>query len=472
MGLTDYTGKFIGTIMISIDINVLTERISTLTRRDGVSFAIISKTLIPLTQVSDDKDFVNHNFPTQTLVNVNFAEKPSGLISRGNIFWGDGTYSYYHVSQDYPYIILLGYDTRYSDETVRSMLWSRLLQLIVMGLFFVLFLWIVRARIIKPVMDMTAITAAIAKGETSTKLPQGGPIEIEGLAAQVKRVGEYIAENKRVEDELRNKMFMLKKAKERAEMDKRSKSEFMAFVCQEMHTPLNNIVGYAQVMKDQLYGPIENRKYRQYASDIYGAGNNLLDGVQKLLTLAKAETDYIELIEKPVDIAAVINRALRLLADRLQAEKLGVKVKLPDPAPKLVADEFRLQEILMNLLLYALRRALPGSDLLLDARILNENRDRVFFAFVVTPAEQPLPQDELIAASDRLMAAPSYEPLSKTDLLKENTDLSLELARSLIALHGGLLDVGTSQTGALAIVVLFSGGRIRAAQPPADNSDD
>ena len=61
MGLTDYTGKFIGTILISIDINELTEQISTLVKRDGISFAIISKTLIPLTQVSDDNNFLTNN---------------------------------------------------------------------------------------------------------------------------------------------------------------------------------------------------------------------------------------------------------------------------------------------------------------------------------------------------------------------------------------------------------------------------
>ncbi len=472
MGITDYTGKFIGTIQISLDINVLTERISKLVKRDGVSFAIVSKTLIPLTQVSDDKDFVSHNFPTQTLVNVNFMEHPSGLISRGSLFWGDGTYAYYHVSNNYPYLILLGYDTRYSDETVRNMLWARLLQLLVMGLFFVLFLWIVRGRIIKPVLDMTVIAAAVAKGEEPPALPKGGPMEIEGLGAQVKRVGEYIAENRRIEDEMRNKMFMLKKAKERAEMDRRSKSEFLAYVCQEMHVPLNNIVGYAQVMKDQLYGPIENRKYRQYASDIYGAGNTLLDSVQSLLNMAKAETDYIELSEKPVDVGEVIQRALRLVTDRLQAEKLGIKVKLQDRLPKLLADEFRLQEILMNLLLYALRRTLPGSHLLVEARTINENRDRAFFAIVITPADQPLPQPDLAVASERMMAAPSYEMNRSADVLKEPVDLSLELAKSLVALHNGLLEISTSSGGSLTIIVLFGSGRMRAVESISDGDED
>lgn len=462
MGLTDYTGKFIGTIMISIDINTLAEQISRMIKRDGISFAIVSKTLMPLVQVSDDKNFVDNNFPAQKLVNVNFSKNPSGLISQGSSFWGTGSYAYYRVSEDYPYIVLLGYDMRYSDASVRSMLCSRLVQMLVMAAFFVLLLWIIRARMIKPVLDMTAIAAGVARGEVCASLPGGGPVEMEELAAQLRRISEYIEENKRIEDELRNKMFMFKKAKEQAELDKRSKTEFMAYVCQEMRTPLNNIIGAAQVMKDQLYGPIENRKYRQYASDIYATGNQLLDATQDVLTQSKAETDYIELVEKPVDVQAAINRALRFIADKMQVEKLGVKVKLADPMPRLIADEFRLQQILTNSLLHALGRMRPEGTITLETRVVNENKDRLFFAITISTLDHPpLTQAELIALADRIMGIP-YRPSSKTDdLLKERTDLSLELAKALIALHNGAIDIAQSETGAVVITLLFSGNRIR-----------
>ncbi len=243
---------------------------------------------------------------------------------------------------------------RYSNESVHSQLWSRLLQMLVMAGFFVMLLWVIRARMIRPVLEMTAIAEGVARGEVCAPLPGGGPVELEGLAMQIRRISEYIEENKRIEDELRNKMFMFKKAKEQAELEKRSKSEFMAYVCQEMRTPINTIIGAAQVMKDQLYGPIENRKYRQYAADIYTTGNLLLDAAQDVLTQSKAETDYLALDEKPVDVQDTINRTLRFLADKMQVEKLNVKVKLQEPLPRLVADEFRLQQIIMNVLLYVL----------------------------------------------------------------------------------------------------------------------
>lgn len=466
MGITDYTGKFIGTIMISIDINMLSDRISNLTKRDGLSFAILSKTLIPLAQVSDDKDFVSNNFPLPKLVNVNFSKNPNGILSQMNLLWNTGSYTYYRASTSYPYIVLLGYDARYSDEAVRGLLWWRLVQVVAMALFFVAFLWIVRVRMIKPVIEMTNIAASVAKGEACAIMAQGGPIEIEGLANQIRRISEYIEESKRIQDELRNKMFMLKKAKEQADINRRSQSEFLAYVCQEMRTPLNNIIGGAQVMKDQLYGPMENRKYRQYASDIYTTGNVLIDSTQDLLTLSKAEMDYIELVEKPVEIAGAINKALRFLSDKMQVEKLGIKVQLQEPMPKIIADEFRLQQILMNLLLHALSHALPESTILLEAKLITESRDKMYFAFVINSSGKPLyTNSELLALADKLYQTGEYRSSSKLiELLKEQTDISLELAKTLINLHQGAIKIQKSNDNTISIAIFFSGNRVRFSE--------
>jgi len=468
MGITDYTGKFIGTIMISIDINMLSERISNLTKRDGLSFAILSKTLIPLAQVSDDRDFVSNHFPLPKLVNVNFSKNPSGLLSQMNQIWNTGNYTYYRASSVYPYIVLLGYDARYSDEALRGLLWWRLLQVIAMAVFFVAFMWIVRVRMIRPVVEMTQVASAVAKGQACAVMQRKGPVEIENLAMQIRRISEYIEESKRIQDELRNKMFMLKKAKEQADIDRRSQSEFLAYVCQEMRTPLNNIIGGAQVMKDQLYGPMENRKYRQYAADIYTTGNVLIDTTQDLLTLAKAEMDYIELVEKPMEIAGAINKALRFLADKMQVDKLGIKVQLQDPMPRLIADEFRLQQILMNLLLHALGHALPESTILLEAKLVSENRDKMYLVFTINSSGKALHNSaELFALGEKLSHTVEQRTSSKVmELLKEQTDISLELAKTLISLHHGFIDISKSPDNAISIAAFFSGNRVRFSETP------
>jgi len=433
MGLTDYTGKFIGTLIISLDISEITNQVSTLVKRNGISFAIISKTLIPLTQVADDKDFLVKNFPAQKLVNIDYVKNPSGLLSQGSMLWGTGTYNYYSVSQAYPYIILMGYDGHYEDVTVHNMLWSRLLQMVVIAAFFLLFLFIVRSRMIRPVMEVTEAVAQVARGNTNVYLPTIGPMEIGALATQVGRVKEYIEENKRVDDELRNKMFMLRKSQKEMEVSNHAKAEFLAFICQEMRAPVNSAMGCAQVMKDQIYGPMENKKYRQYASDIYSSCNHVISQLDYVLELARIEAHYTILREATIDISATIQRALGTLAEPLASANIEVKSEFGEP-PMVYADDFRIQQMISNTLFYLIDHGVKNALVTITLKHVVEKKDRQNLDIIIT-----------------------FPPVQKKDEDAFNTQL--ELVKRLAGLHQGTMSVSLT-----AIIISLPGTRLRFAE--------
>lgn len=451
MAITDYTGKFIGIVMISMDISMLTDHLSHLVKRDGISFAIVSKTLMPLTEVSDQENFVTNNFPTQKLVNVNFSDSPSGLLSAGSIFWGTRNYSYYRVSKEYPYIILLGYDPRFSDEGVRKMLWSSLGQLLILAAVFVLFLWIIRSRMIRPVLELTGITASIAQGQTYVPLKRGGPIEIEGLSQQIRSVADYIKETKRIEHELRNKMASLKQGRDSADLERRAKTEWLAYVCQQLRNPLSNIIGFSQMMRDEMYGPIENRRYQQYAADIYKISNALLRSLQELLDIAVIETGYGKLNEKPLSVADQMQKALRLVDELLQSKKLSAKTLVSSDAPKLLADELRLQQMLVNLIAYVCDHLEEERTLLLSAFKLNETRDKLSYALVISSDPAMATEAQLAALIQKPGTPPETEP-----------QLTLDLAKIIASMHQANIRFLPSEKGHIALVVLFPAGRIHA----------
>jgi len=469
MGITDYTGKFIGIIALSIDIGVLTDQIRSLVKRDGISFAVVSKDLVTLTEVSDSKNFIGDNFPAKKLVDVDFDKNPSGLISKGSILWGTGIYAYYRVSENYPYIVMMGYDANYSDETVRAMLWARLLMILAVAIFLMLFLWIVRVRVINPVLNMTELIASITRGEKFVLVPKNGPVEIEAMAAQVQQVSRYIEENKRIENELRNKMFLLKKAKENAELNMRSKSEFLAYIVQEMRLPLNNIIGFAQVLKDQIYGAIENRKYRQYSADIYTISNQLIGKIQDIIQHARSEIGYIELQEKSLDVPNLLGAVLRQLSDKLEANGISVKIKAQEPIAHLLADEFRLQQIISNLLLTIMDSAPEGSVIAIEIKIISEQKGRPFFALIIenSKAEAGI-QDRLDSLAEKLFAPTLYnnEPGNFVTPAAEPIDLRLELAKILIYLHGGSLHSEPANGEIYSHVVFFPASRIVFEEKP------
>ncbi len=442
MGITDYTGKFIGVVSLSLDIGTLTQQVSNLVKRDGISFAIVNKALIPLTEVSEQNDISSGSLSTHKLADIDFAKNPSGLFGEGNLILGTGNYLYYKMSEHYPYVVVVGYDTHYSDEAVRMMLWARLLQVFMVAIFFVLFLWMVRARVISPVLAMTAAMAAVARGDKYTNLPKNTSVEIEAMAAQVRQIEQYIDETKRVEDELRNKIFLLKKSKELSDVLLRSKSEFLAYLSQEIRLPLNNIIGFSQTLKDQMYGPLENKKYRQYAADIFTISNQLMAKMQDVLAHSKLETGYIPLQEKSLVVAEVVNAALRQIADKLQAGKNTVKVNVHDNLPRLMADEFRLQQIISNLLLAIIDNIAPDSVILLEAKIISEHRDKKFFVLTINKADdEQYSQEKLLQLAEQLFALSAHGDIMNGQFnigQDEAVDLRVELARLLVAKHGGV----------------------------------
>ncbi len=430
MGLTDNTGKFMGTLLISLDINKLTEQISTLVKRDGISFAIISKTLIPLTQVSDDSNFLSTNFPAEKLVNIDYVKNASGLLSQGNMFWGMGSFTYYSVSEKYPYIILMGYDNRYQEDSIKNMLSTRLLQMVVIAIFFVLFLIIVRSRMIAPIVEITDAITEVARGNMDAQLPTVGPLEINALAVQVRRVKDYIKENKYVENELRNKMFALKQSRDTLLLDQRSKAEFLAYICQDMRVPMNNVQGFSQVMKDQMYGPIENKKYREYAQDIYSGCSHVISQLDYVLELSRIESHYNVLRESIVDVGAVLNRAIKTVSDRLQAANVVIKTDDFEDGVMLYADEFRLHQMFSNTLITFLDKGLIATTIDIRCQQNFETKKRHVVAF---------------------------EFLTATKLADdEGFSLSLELVKRLAEMHQG-----TVLTSASHIIIELASSRLR-----------
>lgn len=206
IGVTDETGKYLGSLTASLDIQSITDEISHLVKRDGISFAIVSKNLAKLTEVSDTPNFVETYFPKPTLERLNMTKKLSGAVTLARLFPMEGIYTYYQVSTRFPYILLLGYDGKMSRHALEQQIFPRLLQILTVALFLLLFLWIVRVRIIKPVVNLTEITAGLTQGIPYVHDKKNAPIEIDMLASQISHVSQYINERLRLESELRDKL--------------------------------------------------------------------------------------------------------------------------------------------------------------------------------------------------------------------------------------------------------------------------
>jgi len=225
-------------------------------------------------------------------------------------------------------------------------------------------------------------------------------------------------------------------AKEAAEAASRAKSEFLAVTSHELRTPLNAIIGFSQLALRKPFGPLGER-YADYLKDIEESGTHLLELINDILDVAKAESGRFDLYEEACDVRRVIASSLRLLHRRAMRAKLAVTLKVPDTLPLLMADARRLKQMLLNLLGNAIKFTPPGGTILIEAGI---EKDGVL-AISISDSGIGIGEKHL-----ENVLEPFFQVDSSHARSAEGVGLGLPLVASIIARHGGTLGL-TSELG-------------------------
>jgi two-component system cell cycle sensor histidine kinase PleC len=223
-----------------------------------------------------------------------------------------------------------------------------------------------------------------------------------------------------------------------------AKSEFLAHMSHELRTPLNSIIGFSEIMKTEMLGPIGTPKYKSYAVDIHDSGTHLLNLINDLLDLAKIEAGRLELYEEDCDLAQIIAASLHLLGEPAQRASVRLSQHCDPTLPLVRGDERKIRQILLNLLSNAIKFTPAGGEVSVRARLLGDG------AVTISVADTGIgiPADQI----ERVM-----EPFTQVEHVLSRsyagTGLGLPLCKELAQLHGGTL-VLTSIVGAGTTVTL------------------
>lgn len=164
---------------------------------------------------------------------------------------------------------------------------------------------------------------------------------------------------KKTEDELAS-------ARRNAEQASAAKSNFIANVSHEIRAPLNAIVGFAEAMMQERFGPLGHERYRHYIQDIHASGEQLLALVNDLLELAKIEAGTLELAFTAVSLNDVVQQCVAIMQPQANREGVIIRSSLSPRLPQMMADPRSLRQIVLNVLSNSIKLTLAGGQVILS----------------------------------------------------------------------------------------------------------
>ncbi len=249
-----------------------------------------------------------------------------------------------------------------------------------------------------------------------------------------------------------------RKAHQQAEAANRAKSEFLANMSHELRTPLNAILGFSEVLMHEMAGPLGQPRYREYAADIHDSGRHLLAVINDILDLSKIEAGRVEIVDGEIEVEALAQKAVRLLAER--AEHAGVEIGLLSQPnlPLLIADERLVKQALLNLLSNAVKFTPRGGRIEVCLSLAADG------AFCVRVRDTGIGIGEADLAR---VLTPFSQVESALSRNFQGTGLGLPLTKSFIEMHGGSLELESRLGDGTEVTLRFPPERVRPS--PQDN---
>lgn len=285
--------------------------------------------------------------------------------------------------------------------------------------------WLLSRHLAAPIERMASVAKAVHSGDVDRRVGEvlTAPREIDALA---QAFDEMLAELSRSSQELRVKAI-------ESEAANRAKSHFLANMSHEFRTPLNAIIGYSEIMRDEVLGPLGGKgEYLEQATSIHSAGAHILQMVNEILLLTRAEVGQLEAHPGPVDIECTFHFAMKMMEHAAAEKGLELTSRIAPGLKTVYADEGKLRQVLLNLLSNAIKFTDPGGTVRLEATGISETLLEIRVI------------DNGIGIADEDMEKvmkPFGQVQENYDRNHGGTGLGLPLTEELVKLMGGEFDL-------------------------------
>jgi signal transduction histidine kinase len=252
----------------------------------------------------------------------------------------------------------------------------------------------------------------------------------------------------------------LRLAKEEAEAANQAKSGFLATMSHELRTPLNAIIGFSEMMLREVLGPVGNEHYRAYVGDIHASGAHLLQIINDILDLSKAEAGKIELSDDVFDLRDIMRTVGQLTAGRIVSAELTETLDFADDLPPIRGDERKTKQVLLNLITNAVKFTPAGGRIAITGRFDPQE------GLAITVADTGIGISE--ADLERVLK-PFEQVDSSFSRQHQGTGLGLPLVKAIMEMHGGRLLLKSRLGEGTTVTVVFPPERVLAPRPIGDS---
>jgi signal transduction histidine kinase/DNA-binding NarL/FixJ family response regulator len=241
----------------------------------------------------------------------------------------------------------------------------------------------------------------------------------------------------------------LQKAQKAAEDANLAKSMFLANMSHEIRTPMNAILGFSEILMNQIKDPAQ----KKYSQNIHTSGKGLLSLINDILDLSKIEAGKLELTIDPMSIRDLLDEIRSIFLNKFQEKELGLKIEIaPDMPGILFMDEVRVRQILINLVGNALKFTARGYvSILAGCRNRDASSHRIDLIVEVEDTGIGIPEDQQSAIFEAFQQ-------QKNQKAKEygGTGLGLTITRRLVEMMNGKISVKSGIDMGSRFLVVFS----------------
>ena len=278
----------------------------------------------------------------------------------------------------------------------------------------------------------------------------------------IRKLKIEIKERKRVERDLMLQGMELEKAIKKAKSANRAKSEFLSNMTHEIRTPMNAIIGFTELLDDQIKEP----RLKSYVKTIKNAGNTLLILINDILDLSKIEAGKLNIEKRPTDIHKLAEELGSIFLINIKKKGLSLIIDVDKSIPhSLLLDEVRLRQILFNLIGNALKFTERGDiRLRFKAKNINKELSKLDLIIEVEDTGIGIPKDQI----NKIFG--EFEQVEGQDSKKYGgTGLGLAISNKLTKLMGGELSVKSEVGKGTTFSIILQNIDISSATHTEDN---